>query len=347
MASQTNVFGTVSNETVGGGAAGFQGLSFATAAKRWIQANRTPDVQVPDTLIDLLPFFCVLIIVEMVVSFYNGKKVYYWRQSLSNLAAGALGFAILGIFAKGLLIFPYMAINNKYGLYKGNDLLGNVLCFLGLDLGYWLGHGIAHWTNLGWAGHSIHHSSPDFNLMTNFRQAPHELVIQHLYVSLRASVKARSIKVLFNRDYGEGMVMPNKIAAKDDNPDMPADGIPCDTAFTLMDVYVISQAILCAIPTILIAMVASDRLPLWQTLFLAFQGSVSTIVLPTSFHIHPTGLRNEFLRLAFVAASFLWFFGVPYGYIPVAICAISGLVASSVYPKALQNAKKTAKEHAQ
>ena len=51
------------------------------------------------------------------------------------------------------------------------------VALLGCDLGYYLAHRMYHMTNIGWASHVMHHSSPDFNYSTALRQG----VFEQLY----------------------------------------------------------------------------------------------------------------------------------------------------------------------
>ena len=53
----------------------------------------------------------------------------------------------------------------------------HLVALIGCDLGYYLAHRMYHMTNIGWASHVMHHSSPDFNYSTALRQG----IFEQLY----------------------------------------------------------------------------------------------------------------------------------------------------------------------
>lgn len=65
-----------------------------------------------------LPIFLAAILVEFVISaLVFRKKVYYTRQTLSNLWAGILSMT-LGVFVRGLSIFPYKYMYDRFCIMK-------------------------------------------------------------------------------------------------------------------------------------------------------------------------------------------------------------------------------------
>ncbi|XP_006813276.2 alkylglycerol monooxygenase-like [Saccoglossus kowalevskii] len=67
----------------------------------------------------------------------------------------------------------YIWIYNNYRVVDipWNSPWGWLLCFLGVDLGYYWFHRLAHEVNFMWAAHQVHHSSEDYNLGTALRQS--------------------------------------------------------------------------------------------------------------------------------------------------------------------------------
>lgn len=161
--------------------------------------------RLPDPVSDSLGLFLFLIIVEMVVSWQahrrGGKQRYNLRQSISNLSAGILA-VLLGIFTKALHIFPYVWLHERIGLLPSTTAaagspgqgsasgmggidwqwwLLNAAALLVADCGFYWQHHAMHATNLGWAAHVVHHSSPDFNLSTALRQGAGESTFSWLF----------------------------------------------------------------------------------------------------------------------------------------------------------------------
>jgi len=56
------------------------------------------------------------------------------------------------------------------GPVLSNSLWVNIVGLMGFDFTHYWAHRAGHVWNIGWAGHGVHHSSPDMNLTTAFRQ---------------------------------------------------------------------------------------------------------------------------------------------------------------------------------
>ncbi|CAD7701697.1 unnamed protein product [Ostreobium quekettii] len=143
--------------------------------QRWIQAAGAPDLRLPDVTRKVLPFMLACTVLEFFVAALLHKKVYYRRQTWSNVAGGAIGFVLSGLFLRGLNVFPYLAVYHFIGLKligpaTSNNIWVNIFAFLGFDFTHYWAHRAGHVTNIGWAGHSVHHNSPDMNFTTAFRQ---------------------------------------------------------------------------------------------------------------------------------------------------------------------------------
>ena len=67
------------------------------------------------------------------------------------------------IVGKAFSLAAYCYIYAHWAPYRLNDTpLVNFLAFLGVDLGYYWFHRMAHEINLFWASHSVHHSSEEY-----------------------------------------------------------------------------------------------------------------------------------------------------------------------------------------
>ncbi|CAD7697970.1 unnamed protein product [Ostreobium quekettii] len=151
---------------------------------RWIQGGSAPDLKLPDFTRSALPWYFVMATLEYVVSEFQRKKVYYRRQTMSNLLSGLIGFVLTGIFVRGLNVFPFLVLYHFVGRKVApwtaesyTDPWVNLMGFLGFDLAFYWYHRISHMTNLGWAGHYVHHQSRDFNIITAMRQGITEPLI--------------------------------------------------------------------------------------------------------------------------------------------------------------------------
>jgi len=118
-----------------------------------------------------IPFFFLLIGVELAYSYF--KKLHYYRlnDSLSNLSQG-IGQQLIGIFMKTILFFGYSYIYDHWRLF---DLPATLwvwfLLFIGVDFFYYWFHRMSHQVNALWAAHVVHHQSEEYNLTVALRQS--------------------------------------------------------------------------------------------------------------------------------------------------------------------------------
>ena len=93
---------------------------------------------------------------------------------------------MLKFFVQSTMMMPYAycyALSKPWrdahvpASLEWNPFTVNLVALLGCDLGYYLAHRMYHMTNIGWASHVMHHSSPDFNYSTALRQG----VFEQLY----------------------------------------------------------------------------------------------------------------------------------------------------------------------
>jgi sterol desaturase/sphingolipid hydroxylase (fatty acid hydroxylase superfamily) len=127
-----------------------------------------------------VPFFFLLIGVELVVALFEHKQSYRLHDSINDLSCG-ITEQMVGIFLKGVLFLGYQAtygyatrtgINlvDVHGYSPGGKWAAAIALFVGVDCAYYWFHRIAHEYNAPWAGHVVHHSSEDYNLAVALRQ---------------------------------------------------------------------------------------------------------------------------------------------------------------------------------
>lgn len=116
-----------------------------------------------------IPFFVLLILLELYLSYKMQKDNFGKRDSFGSLSMG-LGSVFVGLFLKGLIYFVYSLVY-QFRLFDFEMSLPLILLlFLFDDFTYYWFHRISHSSRFFWASHSIHHSSEKYNLTTALRQ---------------------------------------------------------------------------------------------------------------------------------------------------------------------------------
>lgn len=118
-----------------------------------------------------IPFFVILLLLEVVVAKYQGAKVIRSMDTLSSLSSG-LTNAIKDVLGLTVVIVSYGWVVEQVALFEIKSTLAvYALAFIGLDFaGYWV-HRLSHKVNYFWNRHIIHHSSEEFNLGCALRQS--------------------------------------------------------------------------------------------------------------------------------------------------------------------------------
>ncbi len=119
-----------------------------------------------------IPLFFLLIGVELLVSRWQGRRVYRLNDAITDLSCG-IGSQVVGVFLKVAVFAGYIAIYDSVRLF---DLPAGhwavwVLAALLVDLAYYAWHRASHRVHLVWATHVPHHQSQDYNLAVALRQA--------------------------------------------------------------------------------------------------------------------------------------------------------------------------------
>ncbi|XP_062612863.1 alkylglycerol monooxygenase-like [Saccostrea cucullata] len=144
--------------------------------------------KVPKYVDEAIPFFICLIILEVPILYLRGKRLPRFNDSFGSLANGLLSL-LHGLLFRSVELVTYIWVYEHFNLV---DLPWDspwtwLLGFLGVDFGYYWVHRCGHEVNIMWAGHQVHHSSEDYNLVTALRQSA-----LHRYVGwVRVIVLAR------------------------------------------------------------------------------------------------------------------------------------------------------------
>jgi sterol desaturase/sphingolipid hydroxylase (fatty acid hydroxylase superfamily) len=123
----------------------------------------------PDPVQIAVPFFILLIIIEMVAVKRGARGAYDWRDSATSLTMG-MGSTLAGLLSAGVVaglafwFWEHRLFDIPIAWWSG------ILCFVLDDFAYYVFHRTAHRIRWFWASHVIHHSSQHYNLSTALRQ---------------------------------------------------------------------------------------------------------------------------------------------------------------------------------
>lgn len=119
-----------------------------------------------------IPFFFLLIGIEIAVMRHQGRRLYRFADTIACLSCG-IGSEVVRIFLglAGLLAYSWV-----YGNFRLLDLASYpvsawVIGFIGVDFFYYWFHRLSHEINVLWAMHVVHHQSQDYNLAVALRQS--------------------------------------------------------------------------------------------------------------------------------------------------------------------------------
>ena len=124
-----------------------------------------------DLILAAIPFFFLLIFIELAYGIVRGKNTYRLNDSINNISMGSLS-RLQGLVILGFSGTIYEIIVARYQLAQLPDqaLWVWISCFLLYDFAYYWKHRLGHEVALFWGSHVAHHQSEDFNLSTALRQ---------------------------------------------------------------------------------------------------------------------------------------------------------------------------------
>jgi alkylglycerol monooxygenase len=119
-----------------------------------------------------IPFFLVLIGVELLVARARGRSVYRLQDALADLGCG-VGQQVVLVFAGAALLAGYAFLYERFRLvtFGASSPIPWVIAFVVVDFGYYWWHRLSHRVNFLWAAHAVHHQSEDYNLAVALRQS--------------------------------------------------------------------------------------------------------------------------------------------------------------------------------
>jgi sterol desaturase/sphingolipid hydroxylase (fatty acid hydroxylase superfamily) len=118
-----------------------------------------------------IPFFLLLIGLEVAVARRRGRSVYRVEDALADLGCG-IGQQVALVFFAATLLALYEAFHERFRLldFAPGSIWPWVIAFLYVDFAYYWWHRASHEVNLFWAAHAVHHQSEDYNLAVALRQ---------------------------------------------------------------------------------------------------------------------------------------------------------------------------------
>lgn len=119
-----------------------------------------------------VPFFLLLIGVELLVNRARGQSWYRLHDSIASMSCG-LGQQTLGLFTTALGLWCYQLVQSHHALFaiSPRSVLAWVVLLFIDDFCYYAYHRASHRVNFFWATHVVHHQSEEYNLSTALRQS--------------------------------------------------------------------------------------------------------------------------------------------------------------------------------
>jgi sterol desaturase/sphingolipid hydroxylase (fatty acid hydroxylase superfamily) len=124
-----------------------------------------------DYVLYAVPFFFLLIGVELLADRWRGRHSYRLADALNSLSAGVLSQAT-GLLTRVVGLLTYAFAWEHLALFELPDSSLWVwgFAFVLYDFCYYWNHRLGHERNVLWAAHAVHHQSEDYNLSTALRQ---------------------------------------------------------------------------------------------------------------------------------------------------------------------------------
>jgi len=118
-----------------------------------------------------VPFFIVLIVVELLADHRRGQRNYRVADAINSLSTGVLS-TTTGLLTKGVGLLTYAFALKHLAIIElsAQSVWTWVFAFVFYDFCYYWLHRLGHERNILWAAHSVHHQSEDYNLSTALRQ---------------------------------------------------------------------------------------------------------------------------------------------------------------------------------
>lgn len=124
-----------------------------------------------DFILYAVPFFLVLIALELIADRWRRVSNYRLADAVNSISTGVLS-TTTGLLTKGVGLLTYAFALEHLALFKlpADSVWVWMLAFVLYDFCYYWLHRMGHERNILWAAHSVHHQSEEYNLSTALRQ---------------------------------------------------------------------------------------------------------------------------------------------------------------------------------
>jgi alkylglycerol monooxygenase len=139
--------------------------------------------QIENIIVNAIPFFFLLMGIEIIYNYFSHRGYYKAKDSMANLGTGILS-QLAGFLIKPAKILAYSWVFYNWNIDKAFNLglwstdltttqgiVTWIIGFLLIDMLYYWFHRHAHEVNLLWSAHVVHHSSEEYNLSVALRQS--------------------------------------------------------------------------------------------------------------------------------------------------------------------------------
>lgn len=129
--------------------------------------------EVPDYVVDALPFFTAAVIIEFLIMLAKGKDCYRVFYIFTNITGGMIQQVFDKLIMKSVFFMLYCYLHQHYRVcdLPWDSVWTWYLAFITVDFFYYWFHRASHEVNIIWCAHQMHHSSEDYNLTTALRQS--------------------------------------------------------------------------------------------------------------------------------------------------------------------------------
>lgn len=124
-----------------------------------------------DYFVQAIPFFFLLIGIELAFGHYARKSLYTLPDAIANLSCGILQ-ELVSVFFTVAMGAAYLLVYERFAIrHLEPNLLTWVGILVGVDFFYYWFHRASHRVALFWALHVVHHQSEEYNLTVALRQS--------------------------------------------------------------------------------------------------------------------------------------------------------------------------------
>ena len=136
----------------------------------------------------VLPFFLLLIAIEMIVAKIRNKDIIKIMDSVSSLSSGITN-VLKKVLGLTIYIFTYDFLLEHLAVFNfKSTVLQYIIGFFAIDFYVYWNHRWRHRYNVLWNNHVIHHSSEEYNLPVALRQTIGDFVDIYFFLIIPAAI---------------------------------------------------------------------------------------------------------------------------------------------------------------